>query len=172
LLEFDELTAIQSIKSLYEQLDDDVRKALLLLAKTEYKRADPHGEDGIDEDWLEDYLFGYSVITKYSYENEVTRKRDYLTEAVIASNTKKQEYRKALSRWSGMAAEYALEISDAAVLKAYKDAGVKKVKWNAEHDEKTCDECLKKDGKIYPIDSAPPKEHWNCRCWYTAVVEE
>jgi SPP1 gp7 family putative phage head morphogenesis protein len=188
LLDFDEANVMRSIRELYALLDADARKAFLELAQLEYERAEPHGKDTPGEDWLEDYLLEYSPVTKYVYAHEVDRKRAYLTEAVIASNTKrmaaaskqqkrsnvsdgKKEFRKALSRWSNMTAQYAIEVTDAVALKAYQDAGVKKVRWVTQHDNRVCDECRARDGKIYPVDQVPPKAHWGDRCYVEPVIE-
>lgn len=116
-----------------------------------------------------DFLEEYDPVTKYVYKNEVERKRDRLAEAVNASTAKMTEFNRALGYWMQMTAQYADSVSDAATIKAFKDSGVKKVRWNAQKDGKVCIECLKRDGKIYPIDSIPKKPHWGCRCYYTAV---
>jgi SPP1 gp7 family putative phage head morphogenesis protein len=179
LLDFDELNVRSSIAELYQSLAEDNRKAFLELAQMVYQEAEQRGDDPPDEDWLEEYLFGYSQVTKYVYAHEVERKRDYLKEAVMTAHvgnqtkaTSKQEFHKALTRWATMTAQYADGVTDEATMKAYQDAGVKKVRWNTEHDEKVCAECLKRDGKVYSIDKVPPKVHWRCRCWLSRVEEK
>jgi SPP1 gp7 family putative phage head morphogenesis protein len=169
LLDFDELEVIQTCKDLYKSLDSDNRKAFLELAVLVYKEAEPNGGNVPDKDWLDSYLLEYCPVTKYVYDHEVSRKREYLQEAIISSTAKAVEYRKALSRWSSMTAQYADEVTDKATLKAFKDAGIERVQWNAQLDEKTCETCRERHGMIYPIDSVPPKPHWRCRCTLTPI---
>lgn len=55
----------------------------------------------------------------------------------------------------------------------YKDAGVEYVQIWAAEDERTCDECSKYHGKIYPIDKCPHVPfHPNCRCTIIPVTDE
>lgn len=60
-----------------------------------------------------------------------------------------------------------------ATLRRYKDAGVEYVQIWAAEDERTCDECSKYHGKIYPIDKCPNVPfHPNCRCTIIPVTDE
>lgn len=88
LLDFDELNVMQSAKRLYKKLDKDNRVAWLELAKNRYRRCKPHGDWIPTLEWLNALLEGYDPVTKYIYENEVVRKRDYLTESVISAGQK------------------------------------------------------------------------------------
>ena len=65
-----------------------------------------------------------------------------------------------------MTATYADLVADEATLQAFKDAGVKRVRWRTEEDEKVCKYCRPLDGKVFDIDKVPPKQHWGCRCWF------
>lgn len=175
LLKFDELTVIKHVKTLYEQLDSDNKEVFLDLAKMVYKRVineleDRREEKEITEFWLLDFLDSSSPVTKYVYENEVTRKREYTTEAINASKDKALELSKALVRWSRMTAQYADLVADEATLKAFNDAGVKKVMWRIEDDDKVCKYCRPLDKQVFPIDKVPPKQHWRCRCWLEPVI--
>ena len=59
-----------------------------------------------------------------------------------------------------------------ATLRRYKDAGVEYVQIWAAEDERTCDECSKYHGKIYPIDKCPHVPfHPNCRCTIISVTD-
>ena len=55
-------------------------------------------------------------------------------------------------------------VSDAATRRAYKDVGVQYVRWVAEKDDKTCDECMALDGLVFLLRDVPDKPHYNCRC--------
>ena len=59
------------------------------------------------------------------------------------------------------------DMTEIAILDAYKDMGVEKVMYVSQKDEKVCHTCLILDGTVYPIEDAPklPK-HYRCRCIY------
>lgn len=64
---------------------------------------------------------------------------------------------------------------NSAVLRGYRDSGVKKVQFWAAEDERTCEECGVDGlhGKIFDIDKAPILPiHPNCRCTYLPVLED
>lgn len=172
LLHFDELNVIKVLTALYKALAADNKQAFLDLAILAYQDAQPHGKKEPDKSWLLALLDSYDPVALYVYAHEVDRKRDYAIESVVASKGKAKEFRRALKYWARMTGHMTDRITDEATLKAYQDAGVKFVKWNSEHDSKVCEKCDARDGKIYPIDKAPPKEHLNCRCYYTAATEK
>lgn len=157
------------MKTLYTALDKDNREVFLDLARMVYERTEPHGGKEPDEAWLAAFLKEYNPVTLYIYDNEVDRKRDRTTEAIIASTDKAKEFRRGLLYWGQMSAQTCLDVTDTAALKAWKDSGVKRVMWNTEQDDRVCGKCEPRDGKIYPIDKVPHKDHYNCRCWLTPV---
>lgn len=60
-----------------------------------------------------------------------------------------------------------------ATMQRYRDAGIKYVQIWAAEDERTCDECSKYHGKIYPIDKCPHIPfHPNCRCTIIPVTDD
>lgn len=172
LLGFDELNVIKENKNLYERLEKDNQSILLELSKLQYEKTNPHGKTEPDLAWLMLILNGYDPITKYVYRNEIERKRDRTTEAINSSTSKVKEYRRGLAYWAQMTAQYADIVTDRATLKAYKDSGTKRVQWHTQRDGHVCEVCKERDKRIYPIDKIPPKPHWGCRCWLTAVEEE
>ena len=164
LASIDEISALltESEQTIAE-LDYITRNMLLKAAKKAYK--DNGGRlDTIDEMWLNAYLNGLSPVTKYSYTNEVDRKRSRFFETLAASDKDPKELKTALRLWSHMAGEYALEVTDLAVLQAYMENGVEKVRWITEMDGRECSECASRDDMIYLIHNVPPKPHWGCRC--------
>lgn len=178
---------IRLVKTLYEQLESDNLEVFLDLARMVYaqshkqtilsrrvaraaRSADEDQEwEELTELWLLDFLEQPSPVTHYIYQHEVGRKREYTTEAVNAAQDKATELDKALIKWSRFTAEYADIITDEATLKAFKDGGVKRVRWNTEEDAKVCHICEPLDGKVFDIDKAPPKQHRHCRCYYTSA---
>lgn len=166
LTSFDELNTLQSVKSLYQELDKLVREYLYLIAVNAYENAEGEDISSITEQWLLDMVLEYyDSVTKYVYTNEVERKCSRLFESLVASDNKSAEVDKALRYWSAMVSQYAITTTDVATLQAYKDLGVKKVKWVTIKDSKRCKECIKREGKIYLIDNIPPKPHLGCRCY-------
>ncbi len=172
LFDFDELNVIKVVKTLYKRLASDNRKMFLDLAQAVYDEADPHGDEEPDEAWLLAFLEEYNAVTKYVYQHEIDRKRDYTAEGVNSSKDKAKEFRRGLMYWSRMTEQYCLDVSDAATLKAFKDAGVARVRWVSEKDDRVCGKCQERDGKVYPIDKVPPKSHFGCRCHIEAVIEK
>ena len=77
-----------------------------------------------------------------------------------------------MSLWSQQTAQYADIVTDAAVIQAFVDAGISKVRWITQEDEKVCKTCRERNGKVYPITELPEKPHWRCRCYFEAVIEK
>lgn len=163
---FDELNVIQITRRLYDQLEQDNQEIYLELAQERYQEAEPHGEEPPDLAWLLALLAAYNAVTKYQYTNEVERKRQYTTEGINSSTAKVTEFRRGLHYWADLSSTYADIVTDESTLKAYRDAGVKKVKWITAGDEKVCETCRERNGEIYSINSIPPKPHKRCRCVY------
>ena len=166
---FDELSVLSVTRELYDQLEADNRQVYLELAQERYQEAEPHGEEPPDLAWLLALLAAYSAVSKVVYNNEIDRKRGYTAEGINSSTAKVTEFRRGLHYWADFTGQFADEITDEVTLKAYRDAGVKKVEWHTVLDGKECETCKERDGKIYPINAVPPKTHKRCRCWLEAV---
>jgi SPP1 gp7 family putative phage head morphogenesis protein len=128
-----------------------------------------------DDKYVDEILNQYNEITGYLYYPEADRKRARLSEVLIvaAMLADRERYhnnlRKFASLWHTQTVQYEITVTDESRTDMFKKNGIRKVRWNAEHDEKTCKECRERDGKIYPIDKVPSKPHYNCRCWLTPV---
>ena len=166
---FDELSVLSVTRELYDQLEADNRQVYLELVQERYQEVEPHGEEPPDLAWLLAFLAAYSAVSKVVYNNEVDRKRGYTAEGINSSAAKVTEFRRGLHYWADFTGQFADEITDEVTLKAYRDAGVKKVEWHTVLDGKECETCKERDGKIYPINAVPPKTHKRCRCWLEAV---
>ena len=166
---FDELSVLSVTRELYDQLEADNRQVYLELAQERYQEAEPHGEEPPDLAWLLALLAAYSAVTKYQYTNEVERKRQYTAEGINSSTAKVTEFRRGLHWWADLTSSYADIVTDESTLKAYRDAGVKRVRWVTAGDEKVCETCRERNGKVYSINSIPPKPHRRCRCVWEAV---
>jgi len=165
VLPVDELNILQYSKAMYGELEKVTEKALLKLARHVYKKHSQSGETDITLAWLLGFLKEANPVTKYIYLNEVERKRSRFIESLIASENRAKEIDTALRFWVLMVNQYAIDVTDAAVIQAYIDVGVEKVVWITTVDERRCDVCRKRHGVVYGIDDVPPKPHWGCRCY-------
>lgn len=165
---FDELSVLSITRTLYDNLSADNEEIFLELAQERYQETEPHGEEPPDLAWLLALLAAYNAVTKYQYTNEVERKRQYTAEGINSSTAKVTEFRRGLHYWADLTATYGDIVTDESTLKAYRDAGVKKVRWVTAGDEKVCETCRERNGKIYSINAIPPK-HRRCRCVFEPV---
>jgi hypothetical protein len=117
-------------------------------------------------------LGAYNPVTKYVYENELDRKRARFAEGVISSDTPAEEVALAKRLLAAMNKQFADDATFDAVVKAYTDDGVKRVRWITAVDDRRCKECKARHHKIYNIDNIPPKPHLHCRCYVEKVDEK
>lgn len=167
VLNFDEINGLDYVTEAYKQLNNITTPMLIKVAQRAYKDANP--DDELDDMWVIDYLNSFNPTSTYIYTKEAERKKFRTYEAIMSSRAKVKSFELAKRYWAQMVAEYAVEITDAATLQAYKDLGLKKVRRLAENDDRVCHICQELDGKIYDIDKVPPKTHWGCRCYYVPV---
>lgn len=198
LADFDRLNVL--LRAVYQEAYWDMQQLMKEIGRSQYESlTDARKRRERFEDIFILVLFDESdPITGYILGNEVDRKRERLYEQIVSIKSHKTaeqkvgsqetdygdtivpyqdaEIRKAFDRaynlWSHMVQEYSVRAVDVARLMAYEDMGVKRVQWNAEIDDKVCDECLSRHGRKYLLHRVPAKPHWNCRCWLTAVPED
>ena len=121
--------------------------------------------------WIESFLDKYNPVTKYVFSNEIGRKESRLFEALVSDMASRYEsYKTAENLLKRQIKQSAIDLEDEIEMDVYEDLGVEKVKWVAEDDEKTCDECRALDGEVFDIDDVPDKHH-NCRCYLIPVKE-
>lgn len=124
----------------------------------------------IDAKWVESYLQEYNPVTRYIYEKEVERRRMRLNECILTDRefdsreNFQTDIRRSANYWWTQTLQYGIGACDAAMLDAFRDCGVKRVRWVTMEDNRVCDDCDKRDGVVYDIDKVPPKEHYGCRC--------
>ena len=183
VMSFDEVNITDSkalALSLYKELTSQNKKVFERVAKKSYKATIE--EVGAEpKDWFDIatliaiLLKRYHPITQYKYSSEVERKRDRFMESMLSATDDvsfRNSFNSAASRWFDQSRQY----TDFAVAEgrkqALKDAGVKYVKWQAEKDERTCEECKGLDGQIFKIDEVPEiPMHRRCRCWLVPVLD-
>ena len=170
---FDELNVVNTrkiTKDMFDRLLSDNERMYLKAARKAYKSAS--GSTGeLDEEWLVGVLAMYNLVTGYLYPREAERKRLRLNEQILTAreftdrSMLTDSLRKVANLWYTQTSQYGISVVDEATLQAYKDMGVKKVRWVAVHDGKACTDCESRHGKIYDIDKVPGKSHYGCRCY-------
>lgn len=169
LAKFDELNVLEVTRTLYQDLAHDNQEIFLELAQERYQETEPHGKEPPDLAWLLALLAAYNAVTKVIYDNDAERKRQYTAEGINSSTAKVTEFRRGLHYWADLSSTYADIVTDESTLKAYRDAGVRRVRWVTAGDEKVCETCRERNGKVYSINAIPPKPHRRCRCIWEAV---
>ena len=130
-----------------------------------------------DGKYVDGILREYNPITGYLYKAEADRKRARLAEALITALliASRSDYHKQLHRfsdlWYTQTKQYGETMVDKARIDTFKKNGIKRVMWKAENDEKVCEECKARDGKIYLLSEYPGKAHYNCRCWLIPIKD-
>jgi len=181
LLNYDELNVLNRVNELFEDVIELYKQALLQVARSAYRQAmldSVHkrltAEDAaeeIDEAWLMIFLNEYDPVTEYKQLSELDRKRSRCVETLIAAENKNDAIERAKRILSRHLTQGCIEITDRGAMQAYKDAGVEKVVWETEKDDRVCLTCERREGHVYPITRVPDKPHYNCRCWLRPFVE-
>ena len=170
-MKFDELNILKCSKDLYRELEKANEEVYLEIANAIYHETYPESKKKLDKKWLLLILGGYDSVTKYVYTHEVDRKRARFYEALMSTDTSNKEFMNAFNIWWKQTEQYGITISDSAVVEAFKDKGIKKLRWNTEGDSKVCKTCREREGRLYPIDNLPSKPHYHCRCYWTEVKQ-
>ena len=164
---FDELNVIQVSHEIYDQVRKLVEREATRLVKVIYDSYREGGSISTDSAlaFVIALMLAYNPVTKYVYENELDRKRSRFAEGVIASDTPVEEIALAKRLLAALNKQYLDDVSFDAMVLAFKDDGVKRVRWITAEDDKRCKECKSRHGKIYPISKIPAKPHIHCRCY-------
>ena len=177
-LRFDELNTPKTkdaVSEMYRRINVDVKQEYRKIARkvhrdTEDELGVPHA-DFLPFAFVAGVLSRADPVTDYIYTHEWLRKRDRLVESLMAVHNR-QELRDALKRALDLMAnqvrQYADNITDEARLEVFIAAGVERVKWITQRDERVCPECHARDGRIYRIQDIPDR-HYRCRCYVVAA---
>ncbi len=184
VMNFDELNVAQAkdlTKDLFDHLRTESKAGFQEIVRKAYY--DAYIEAGGKADDYEVGAVGiialllgdYNRVTGYKYLSESRRKQERLMEGLLSA-ADREGARTALNRtaklWFEQVRQYADFAVDEGRMEAFKDAGVKKVRWVAEKDEKTCADCKELDGQIFEIDAVPQIPlHRHCRCYLVPVRE-
>lgn len=161
---------LSSTKSLYSKIKRFIDKMYLKIVRHYYKKFGGKKPKQFDDEWLYEFLMEFDPLTGYQFNNEWERKLYRQYEAVESTKSSKS-IRKSMMLMNNQVTQKAIEATDYGVLKAYEEDGIKKVRWNCYNDDRACDECRERDGKIFDIKKVS-KVHPNCRCWFTPVRED
>jgi len=181
MAKWDELNIIQAVTAVYRTSAKEAKKRyyevafeayLLMCALCDIPYGKAHGmaEKAITEAWVADVLSQTDFVTLYRFDTETERKAYRLAETLEVATDRSYEIDKALRYWSQQLGQYAINMTDYAMIQAMQDAGVEYVEWITMRDEKVCNECRPRDGEIYRIDEIPAK-HWGCRCRLRPVLK-
>jgi F0F1-type ATP synthase assembly protein I len=189
---FDELNVIntkQITKDMFDRLlstnEDVYQKAAKKAYSKAKKKAEEEGYKKEDEEqslavgFIAGVLVAYNLVTGYIYKREAERKRLRLNEQMLTA----REYddrqmlndslRRSANLWWTQTMQYGITVVDKATLQAYKDMGVKRVRWKTQVDGHECAECRNRNNVIYKLSKVPEKTHYGCRCYLEPVkVEE
>ena len=191
MADFDRINVIRIVLELYREQARKAKKRYLEIGLEAYllglaladedvpeKKAGQMAKKAITKEWVEDLMKATDFVTLYRFNSEMERKAQRLVEglAVVGDRQSGKEawqspvetrnalIDQALKQWSKQLGQYAINVTDAAVLQAFDDAGVEWVEWVTERDQKVCTDCHQLDGRVFRIEEVPAKPHWNCRC--------
>ena len=165
---FDEMNVISVSHEIYDTALVETKREMARLSKKVYEKYNE--SDNFDsEGFVLALMLAYDPTSKYIYQNEVDRKRARFVEGVLSSDFPMEEVKASQRLWIAMNKVFADEVTFQTMIKAYKDSGVKRVRWVTSPDERRCPVCGAMHGKVYHIDKVPSKPHRNCRCWVEVV---
>ena len=181
MAKWDEINIIREVKKVYTASARNARKRYyevgfeayllgLALCGIEPKEAHRMAEKAITDEWVKRILKSTDFVTLYRFDTETERKEYRLAEALEAAEKRNAEIDKALRLWSQQLAQYAINVTDYAMIQAFEDAGVNEVQWVSEEDDRVCSECSSLDGQTFYVDDLPPKPHWGCRCTLMPIL--
>lgn len=171
---FDELNVIQVSHEIYDEALKITEQEVTRLVKSVYDSYRESGAITAPEALavVAALMAAYNPTTKYVYQNELDRKRSRFVEGVMSSETPRDEVKLAERLLVAMNKQFADDATFDALVKAYADDGVKRVRWITAEDDKRCKVCKDRHHKVYDIDKVPPKPHMHCRCYVERVVEK
>ena len=183
LAKWDDVSVIRTVKTVYRNSARRARKRYyevgfeayvlgLLLCGTEPKKAHQMAEKAITEAWVDGILSDTDFVTLYRFTTETERKAYRLAEALETGIDRNHEIDKALRFWSQQLGQYAINVTDYAVIQAFMDYGVEMGEWESSEDASVCRECAALNHQVFRIDEIPPKPHWGCRCRIRPVFRQ
>ena len=182
MAKFDEVHVIQTVTALYRKQAKKAKRRYyeiayeayllaMLLCEIPQKKAHQMADKAVTAEWVQERMEQTDPLTMYRFDAETERKAYRLAEMLEVAPNRNLVIDRALKEWSRQLGQYAINITDYAVLRAYEDAGIEMARWVTQKDERVCTECRGRDGKAYPMDDIPAKPHVGCRCFYVPARE-
>ena len=176
LAKWDELNVIREVNGVYNDSTNLAKRKyyeiaieayIVALYELQYSPVLAHrmADDTITAMWILGMLEDVDPVTLYAFLPEKDRKAQRLIEALSVALDKPNEIDKALRYWTVQVGQYADNSVYNARLQAFKDAGLKKVMWVTQEDERVCGTCDELDRMVFDIDKVPKTPHWHCRCY-------
>lgn len=183
-------TVNEKVKKTYKKVYDELIDMLILLALHNFEQSCDKiiakkgskityyvgKKDGFRKEktfdaveYIAIYLSRPDYVTRYIFNNEYERKLSRAVEEILTAKNKsevKKELDKALKYWNTQAKQAGDNVSIDAYKEGFIAAGIKRVKWVTQEDQKVCAECEANDGKIFEIDKIIIPLHYNCRCYF------
>lgn len=194
LLGFDELNVVNTkkiTKAMFDRLLSQNESAYRKAADKAYTQAKKRAKDAgyteekreesgaaVGGEWLTGVLLAYNFVTGYVYDREAERKRLRLNEQLLTAREfddrqlLNDSTRRTANLWWTQTLQYGIAVVDEATVQAYKDMGVKQVRWKSVIDGRECKVCRERHDKTYKISEVPSKTHYNCRCYLEPVEAE
>ena len=163
--------SVKYARQIYYEVAFQAYITAAVIARMDNREATKNANRRISLDWVDDMLEEIDFVTLYRFDHEAERKAQRLAEALEATDKRNDEIDKALRYWTLQVGQYAINVTDRARMEAFRDAGVKRVRWNIEKDQRVCQTCHALDGKVFRIEDFPPKQHYSCRCFGTPVFD-
>ena len=175
LTKWDEVNIIKTVIAVYRASVRKARKRyydvafdayLIMMAMCEIPpdKARRMAEEAITRAWVDNVLEEVDPVTLYCFDTETDRKAYRLAESLEVTKDILYEIDKAMHLWSRQLGQYAINMTDYAMIQALQDAGYDECEWVTQRDEKVCGTCGSRDGKVYRLEDIPVK-HPNCRCY-------
>ena len=196
LADFDELSIVRTVKKLYRKAAREAAREYLDIAYDAYilglmmcdidvKKTEKMAQKAITKEWVEDVLNQTDFVTLYRFYSEAERKAERLIEAIAIADdiedrgdarrniviNRDAQIDQALKMWVTQLSQYAINVTDYAVLNAFDDAGVEEAEWVTQTDERRCSRCAEMDGRTYRLDEFPSKPHPRCRCTARPILK-
>ena len=161
--------SVKQARKRYYEVGYEAYLIAMALCDVEQKKAQRMADKAITSNWVDRILSETDFVTLYRFDTEAERKAYRLAETLEVSENRDTEIDKALRAWSKQLGQFAINITDYAVIQAYEDAGVEMVEWRTVADERRCHECMSYDGQVFRVDEVPAKPHFGCRCRFIPV---
>lgn len=182
----DTLAMFDELQVLYQNIDRYSRAMFVEVVQEAYDAEITRKRRRFDEEFLIVILDEPNEFTTVTYSKELERRAERFGEQIAAAVTRslqseertnengvsipleselKKLFDKEFSSLALLIDQYEIEMVDEAREEAFKDDGVRRVRWVTMLDGKECDYCRSLNGHVFPVNRVPTKPHPRCRCY-------